>query len=423
MKQFLNVLSFEVSHYFKTKSYMLTTIIISVLLIIGLSLPSFFDMSKLIPSLDETKVEDHVDIENTEDIEIEYTNYAIFDKNNILSDLTLLETYFTDSKWTKVNSSDEIKDGVNCGDFKAGFEVDSLNKYTYYVENAGLYDNNQYTFEGFLSTLSQQKYAIENNLDFEELQSVIYTNFDSNITILGKDSAANFFYVYIFVFAIYMMTLLYGQLIAVSVTSEKSNRAIEVLVTSANTTSLIFGKVIGAAIASFLQVGIILASGMISYSFNKEAWGGLLDGIFSIPTDILIAFIVFGGVGYLFYAFIFGALGALVSKTEDISSSIGPISMIFIIVFLISMFGLNNSDSIVIKVASFIPFSSSMTMLIRIALGTVSTIEIIISFLILVVTTILTAIGAAKIYRLGTLMYGNPIKLKNALKWLKKSNN
>ena len=70
--------------------------------------------------------------------------------------------------------------------------------------------------------------------------------------------------------------------------------------------------------------------------------------------------------------------------------------------------------------SSFIPFSSSMTMLIRVAMGTVSNFEIVISFIILLASTILTALASAKIYRLGTLMYGNPIKLRNALKWFKK---
>ena len=108
------------------------------------------------------------------------------------------------------------------------------------------------------------------------------------------------------------------------------------------------------------------------------------------------------------------------SKSRNKKIIFAIIFMIFVIVFLISMFGLTNSDSLLIKIASFIPFSSSMTMLIRVALGTVSSIEIIISFIILLLSTILIAIGAAKIYRLGTLMYGNPIKLKNALKWFKK---
>ena len=124
-------------------------------------------------------------------------------------------------------------------------------------------------FESLLSDLSQQTYANENNLNINDLQSAIYPSFESNVTILGKDSANNFFYVYIFIFAMYMMILLYGQLIAVSVTSEKSNRTIEVLITSASSNSLILGKVIAAALASFLQVGTILASGMITYCLNR----------------------------------------------------------------------------------------------------------------------------------------------------------
>lgn len=419
MKQFFNVLSFELSNYFKNKGYLITTILISILLIVGLSLPSFFDMSKLIPQLSSNNSEI---IENSEegDESKDKTSYIIMDTNNIISNKSILETAFPNSTWTIVNSKDEAENLIKSGDAKAGFIVESLNKYSYLVDNSGFTDTNQMIFENILSTLNQIEYAQNNNLNIDELQSVINIPFESEISILGKDSASNFFYVYIFVFAMYMMILLYGQLIAVSVTSEKSNRAIEVLVTSANSNSLIFGKVIGAALASFLQVAIILGSGMITYTLNSKAWNGLLDGVFKIPSNILLTFIIFGSIGYLFYSFIFGALGALVSKTEDISSSIGPVTMIFVVVFFISMFGLTNSDSLLIKIASFIPFSSSMTMLIRVALGTVSNIEIIISFIILLLSTILTALGAAKIYRLGTLMYGNPIKLKNALKWFKK---
>lgn len=421
MKQFFNVLSFELSNYFKNKGYMITTILFSIILVIGLSLPSFFDMSKLIPQLAPISSEDpSSSVTPDEVIDENKANYVIVDNNNILPDLNTLETAFINSSWTKVNTTAEAENIIKAGDAEAGFILESLNKYSYLVDNSGFTDTNQMIFENLLSSLNQQTYAIEHNLDINDLQSVIYPSFESDVTILGKDSANNFFYVYIFIFAMYMMILLYGQLIAVSVTSEKSNRAIEVLVTSASSNSLIFGKVIAAALASFLQVGIILASGMITYSLNSKAWNGILDGVFKVPSNILLTFILFGAIGYLFYSFIFGALGSLVSKTEDISSSIGPITMIFVIVFFISMFGLTNSDSLLIKIASFIPFSSSMTMLIRVAMGTVSNLEIIISFIILLISTILTALGAAKIYRLGTLMYGNPIKLRNALKWFKK---
>lgn len=419
MKQFFTVLNFELTNYFKNKGYMITTVLFSIILVIGLSLPSFFDMSKLIPQLAKSNSEDINSNQNSDESNDKDT-YIIMDKNHILDDLSVLELTFPNSTWITATTKSNVEKAIKSGEAKAGFILDSTTKYLYLVNNSGFNNNDQMLFESLLSSLNQQAYAKSNNLDIKDLQSVIYPTFDSDITILGKDSANNFFYVYIFVFAMYMMILLYGQLIAVSVTSEKSNRTIEVLVTSASSNSLIFGKVIGASLASFLQVATILASGMITYSLNSKAWNGLLDQVFKVPMNILIAFILFGSLGYLFYSFIFGALGALVSKTEDISSSIAPVTMIFVIVFFISMFGLTNSDTLLIKTASFIPFSSSMTMLIRIAMGNVSNIEVIISFSILLVSTILTAFGAAKIYRLGTLMYGNPIKIKNALKWLKK---
>ena len=376
-----------------------------------------FVLSKVIPSLQN----DNENVQSIDKVsEEDKTNFIIVDNNNVLGNLDILETTFPNSKWTKVESSDEAKDIVKSGKSEAAFILDSLNKYSYLVNNLGFNDTNQVIFENLLVSLNQQFYATENNLDINDFQSAITPSFDSNVTILGKDSSNNFFYVYILIFVMYMMILLYGQLIATSVTSEKSNRAIEVLITSVNSNSLIFGKVIAATLAGFIQIGIVLASGIITYSLNSKAWNGLLDNIFKIPTNILLTFIIFGSIGYLSYSFIFGALGALVSKTEDISSSIAPITIIFMVGFFISMFGLTNSDTLLVKIASFIPFTSSMTMLVRVALGSVSNFEIIISLLILVVSTILTAFGAAKIYRLGTLMYGNPIKLKNALKWFKK---
>ena len=428
MKKFLNVLSFELTNYFKNKGYMITTILISAILIIGLSLPSLFDLSGLIPGLSKNNatVEENQDEDSgiiDSDSDEENVNYVIFDKSGLIADdnFELIKSYFPNAKFEKVTSEEEAEKLVKDGSAKAGFVVESAVKYYYLVENSNFADMSQMTFQSALAAINRKEYAEKEGIDYLELETIVNLPITSETTVLGKDGAGNFGYVYILVFVIYMMTILYGQLVAVSVTSEKSSRAIEVLVTSTSSTSLILGKVIAATLASVIQVGVILSAGVITYAINRDAWNGMLDGVLKMPSDILLAFAFFGGVGYLFYCFIFGALGALVSKTEDISSSIGSITMIFIIVFFISMFGMmGNADSLIVKIASFVPFSSSMTMLIRIAMGTVSTIEIIISFIILVLSTIAVAWGTIKIYRLATLRYGNPIKLKNALKWLKK---
>ena len=121
------------------------------------------------------------------------------DTNNIISDKSILETSFPNSNWTIVNSKDEAENLIKSGDAEAGFIIESLNKYSYLVDNLGFTDTNQMIFENILSTLNQIEYAQNNNLNIDELQSVIHTPFQSDITILGKDSASNsFMFIYLF---------------------------------------------------------------------------------------------------------------------------------------------------------------------------------------------------------------------------------
>ena len=155
------------------------------------------------------------------------------------------------------------------------------------------------------------------------------------------------------------------------------------------------------------------------YKINRDSWGGLFDKIFNIPSDVLITFAFFGLGGLLFYVFIYGAMGALVSKTEDINKSAGSVQFVIMIVYFIGLSQLNNVDGILMKVLSFLPISSYSAMFARVALGNVSFAEIAVSFVILIVSTIAVGILGSKIYRMGTLRYGNPITLRNAFKNLK----
>lgn len=318
-----------------------------------------------------------------------------------------------------VKNQDELNKLVENQDVEAGFDVKSSTEYSYVVQNTKFDDENKTIFDELLKRIYREKQITSEGMDFNKVDTVYNTQIVSDVEVLGKDSVNNYFYAYILIFVVYMMIIMYGQLIAVSITSEKSNRAIEVLVTSTNTNNLIFGKVIAGAIASIAQVGVIMSAALIAYKVNSEAWNGMLDSVFKIPSELIVTFAIFGILGYLFYSFIFGALGALVSKTEEISTSVGPIMMIFVVVFFISIFGLTNGDSVLLKVCSYIPFASPMTMIVRVATGAITSMEFIISALILIVSTVLAGICGAKIYRMATLMYGNPIKLKNALKWLK----
>lgn len=324
------------------------------------------------------------------------------------------------ANWTVFEDADSLKRAVESGEIKAGFIVNSETDITYVVNNLGLGDNNVISsFEQILAGNWKQKYLLEKGLTPEEIMESESANITITPEILGKNSVNNYWYTYVLVFVVYFLILFYGQMIAVSVTTEKSNRAIEILVTSVNPNSLIFGKVLAGALAGIIQTVIILGSGFAAYSAVGKAWGGILDMLFDIPVKVLVSFAVFGILSYLLYAFIFGMLGALVSKTEDISKSATPVTLIYVVSFLIAVMGLTASDSMMIKVASFIPFTSGNAMFIRISMGSVALWEIILSLVILGGTCIFTGVLAAKLFRFGTLHYGNPIKISKALKGAK----
>ena len=415
MNKFSVVLGYELKQYFKDKGYLAITFIIAIVGAVALFLPRFIDLSGFTGVDKEGKVIEAEEGSNVTDP----MNFAIYDKNGIIVK-DILDAYYPDSTITKANSEEEVKELVENEEVEAGFVIESYNKYDYYVYNKGVFDANKELFNSALRAMSRYSYAATQGIDYAELEMVVNLPVEANDIVLGKDNEDNYWYSYMLVIFVFMLIIMYGQMIAVSVTNEKSNRSIEVLVTSTSPNSLLFGKVIAGAIAGLFQAGFILGAILISYGANRAVWGNVLDMILNIPANVLVAFAAFGLGGFLFYAFLYGAMGALVSKTEDVSKSSGGLMMIIMIVYFISLVQLTNVDGPIMKVLSFLPVSSYSAMFVRIAMGTVSMAEIIISFVILVISIFVAGIIGAKIYRMGTLRYGNPIKLTTALKDIRK---
>jgi len=415
MKRFLVVLKYELKEYFTSKGFMVTTILIGLIGAILLSLPRVIDLSEFtgVEVVAQQKKEDNKEEQEEKD------KLYLVDKIG-LTNQAILEEYFPDSEWIMAESEETLKEAVQNQEAEAGFVIQSEDSYDYYLYNRGLDDEISDQFDEAMQIFYRQAYCEANELDYQQIEEMYEADIHVNEQILNKDTRQNYFYCYILVILVFMMIIMYGQSIAISVTNEKSNRSIEVLVTSTTPNSLLFGKVMAGAISSLLQVGYILGCILISYQFNREQWGGMLDMVFKIPSEVLITFAFFGLGGFLFYAFLYGAMGAMVSKTEDVSKSSGGLMTMVMIVYGVSMALLSNVDSIVGKVFSFLPFSSYSVMFMRIAMGTVEIWEVIVSFVILLVSIIGAGLLSAKLYRLGTLRYGNPIKLRTALKGIRK---
>ncbi len=411
MKNLWIVLKFEIMNFYKNKSFIIATAVICGLLVVGMSLPTirdaFFSSEEESTAGEEGYVSDR---------EFGFINNMgeDFDAETLLG-------IFQGGELSEFETREALEEEVDGGSLEAGFVITSPTEYQHIIRNNEMTGSSHFAFEQAFQETYRRSGFEALGIEYEAVETLVHAPVQRDTVVLGTDSAANYLYTYILVFGLYFVIIVYGQLVATSVASEKSNRAMEVLVTSTKTENLIFGKVFGGAIAGASQLALIIATAMLAYQANRSAWDGALDFVFDIPLSILGSFAAFGLLGYLFFLFLFGALGALVSRTEDVSTSVTPITIIFVAVFAISVMGMQNTEGMLLQVASFIPFSSFMAMFVRVSMGTVANWEVALSLGILLATTLFTGWLAAKIYRMGTLMYGNPVKLTKVFKMLFRS--
>lgn len=414
MKKFGVIFQYELMNYIKNKSYVITTVIIALVAGIIMFVPNFIDIGS-------------VTGENKNDVSDENSGadsdstILVYDKSGMVTDISFIQNFYHDDAIKKASGENELVDKVKADEVSAGFVVNSLTDYDYYVYNQSMTDDNQVVFTQVMTVLNQMVYCQKNGIDYASLTQAFNPQIDCHENILGKDMGSNYWYCYGLVMIIFMIIIMYGSMVATSVTQEKSNRTMEVLVTSVDTNLLFFAKVLAGAVAALIQSAVMLGTVLISYKINQDKWGGMLNMVLDIPANVLVVFALFGIGGFLFYTFIYGAMGALVSKTEDINKSAGGVQMVIMIVYFITLASLTDVDGIMIKVTSFLPVSSYSAMFARVAMGSVNTWEIVVSFIILVAGIVVVGIIGAKIYRMGTLRYGNPIKLSNAFKSIKEN--
>ena len=320
---------------------------------------------------------------------------------------------------------EQIKNEIMEERADCAFVLDGLNSYTYYVNNLSMYDMNASIAADLLQSIYRMSAMIGGGLSPEDAQKILSTQITYRTENLGVDQMENFFYTYIMIFALYMVILLYGQMVATNVATEKSSRAMEVLITSANPTSMMFGKVLASCLAGLFQLVAVFGSALLLFNLNVSYWGDnpIVQSIFNMPIELFVYMLIFFVLGFLIYAFLYGAIGSTASKLEDINTSVMPITLLFIVGFFVVMFSMSSGDvdTLLMKICSFIPFTSPMAMFTRIAMSMVPLYEILISIAILIVSVLGIGILSAKIYRIGVLLYGTPPKIGAILKAIRKA--
>lgn len=407
MKQFKTILSFELANYFKDKLFIGITVFLVAVIAVAMFFPRF-----TVGGDDNSSTG-----ANSNSVML------ISAKDETLSK-QIAESFkpvFTDYNVEAVDYNlDSIKDSIKNESAECAFVFDSSDSYTYYVNNLQMTDVNTEMADEILKSISISDKLIQSGLSAEKAQEIMGTAISYEVQTLGVDQINNFFYTYIMVFALYMVIVFYGQMISNSVAMEKSSRAMELLITSAKPTSLMFGKIIAACLAGLTQLICVFGSSIIFYNLNKSYWGDnmIINSIFNMPVELFAYMLIFFILGLLIYAFMYGAIGSMVSKVEELNTAAMPVTLIFIASFLVVVFSMSSGevDNLLMKVCSFIPFTSPMAMFTRIAMSTVPVYEIIISVIILIASVFVIGFGSAKIYKTGVMLYGTKPSFKNIIK-------
>ncbi|QST00708.1 ABC transporter permease [Pontibacillus sp. ALD_SL1] len=222
--------------------------------------------------------------------------------------------------------------------------------------------------------------------------------------------------VYVMLFLLYMGVIMYGNMIAQEVAQEKSSRVMEILISSVSPVTQMFGKIIGIALLGVTQFGLILLVGVQSVTANMDnLQGGIFTyfGLGDANTSTLIFAGVFFLLGYLLYATLAAMLGSLVSRTEDAQQVVTPMILLIVAAFMIAMYGLNAPETTLVTVTSFIPFFAPMLMFLRVGMLDIPWWEVGISIGLLIGTILLLAVVGGRIYRGGVLMYGKGNMMKS----------
>ncbi|ASK60879.1 hypothetical protein CFK37_00970 [Virgibacillus phasianinus] len=405
MNKFWIVMSHTYMTRFKTKSFLISTII-TLLFVVGLAnYQTIFDAFS-----DEGKSEIAV-----LDVTGEFFKPLEKTVENANEDVDLV-AYDKSEETGKGAVEDEKIDAL----ITIGMNENQLPEATYYANNIA--DSTEQTvIQQQLQQLKVAKATSQAGVDQETIKEIYSpVNFDAVALDKSAKSSEELSQargiVYVMLFVLYLSVITYGNMIATDVATEKSSRVMELLVSSVSPVTQMFAKIIGIALLGLTQVGLLLGLGYaLIVSKQDELTGGVFTefGIQGASLLLFIYAIVFFVLGYLLYATLAAMLGSLVSRTEDVQQMIMPMIFLVMIAFFIAMYGLSAPDSSFVVISSYIPFFTPMLMFLRVGMLDIPFWEVALSLAILIGTIILLAVIGARVYKGGVLMYGKSSSLKD----------
>ncbi len=408
MKDLVTVIKFTIKDMVKRKSFIISTIIILILIVAGFNIPNIL---KSIGGEDTQEKLLIVDEQNVFEGTLENLNNINLDYNIQIENI----------------SYDKIKEKIENEEIESAIVIEKQEnniKIRYIVENTTMMESVPEELVNMINNMYSNLQISKLGLTYEQLQS-IQPNFEFSLEQTEEEKASgNVLAIMLLSIVLFYAIYFCAYQVSSSITTEKTSKIMETLVTSTTPKTIVLGKTIGIGIVGLLQMIIIVGTAIISAKsfLEPEMIDAILD-LSNITPYLAIVTIVYFILGYLAYALLYALTGSTVSKPEDIQSANTPVAILAVIGFYLSYFTMMNPTSELNVFASMFPISSPFCMPFRVMMGIASASDVAISITILVVTILIIAQIAIKIYSSAIFNYGTKMSFKDIIKIYKDKNN
>ena len=412
MKDLFTVASFTIKDMIKRKSFIISNLIILAIIVLLFNVPNILNAI----------MGDNTSSQNTKILIVDGDN--IFE--GTLEQINQMDIGYEATIATETITFDEIKQKIDNNEIDDALVItkkDGQINMQYIVENLAMVSQMPQSLINAISTIYSNLSISKLGLTPEQIQT-LSGNFNFEMIQTEEEEVqGNQFAMMMMSLVLFYAIYFCAYQVSSSITTEKTSKIIETLVTSTKPKTIVLGKTIGIGVVGLIQIAAIIITALISSALFLEE--GALDGIvdFSTITPFL-GFItaIYFILGYATYALLYALTGSTVSKPEDVQSANGPIAIIAVIGFYLAYFTMMNPTSELNKLAAILPISSPFCMPFRVMMGIATNSEIAISIAVMLVTILVVAQISIKIYSQAILNYGSKMSLKDIFKMYKNKN-
>ncbi|WP_306462114.1 ABC transporter permease [Jeotgalibacillus sp. S-D1] len=402
---------------FKSKAFLITTIIFALSIIVGTNFQTIMDS---------------FGSDDGESGSGEGWTVAVYDEEGSVAAALEQQIHIVNQNITIENSDKELEElerQVEAGEYDALLTVslqDSGKISANYLSESLSTNGNSADLQLSLQTIQSNLAAAKLNLSADELATLnmpVAFEQSSFLETAKSEEELNEArgLVYIMIFVIYMSVLIYSLMIATEVATEKSSRVMEILVSSVPPIQQIFAKIVGIGLLGLTQLAFWAITGFISIRFSRDSLEGGIYSLFDFSANSIetISFgIIFFLLGYFLFATLAAFLGSLVSRTEDIQQMMMPVNLLIIAGAMLAFYGLADPEANFITITSYIPFFSPLVMFTRVGMLNIPLWEPMVAIALTLAAIFIIGWFGAKVYRGGVLMYGNSSSFKDMKKAL-----